>query len=291
MMRRKWVEDETNEDRWMVSYADFITLLFAFFVVMYAISSVNDEKYRVLSETLAEVFDRPEMSIQPIQVGEPAQTASPNVVDLPDAQGFADQEPGDTHLQSSQSDTVSAEGGFTDAQGISLQSNHDWVELNLDASVLFQPGTATLSAQALQMLSTTLPLLNETTLPVTIEGYTDNVPSESDRYPSNWELSAARASAVARYYSVQGVREDRISAVGYGENHPLATNATPTGRAQNRRVVVVIARRAGLSRNLNANTEQTATTLLRERQAPQTDLIVPIRTAEGGLKFSIDPGE
>jgi chemotaxis protein MotB len=284
-MRREVFEDESDTDRWMVSYADFITLLFAFFVVMYAISSVNDEKYRVLSATLAEAFAVDLASPELIQVGEPTLTASPHVVDLPDSTAFADQEYGDTFIEDPVEAAQSLLGGFAAQEGVSIKSNNDWLELKLDASVLFKPGKAALSAAALGLLGGTVDLLKRTKTPVTIEGYTDNVPSESVLYPSNWEVSAARASAVARYFVEQGVRAERIAAVGYGENHPVATNATSLGRAANRRVVVVVARRTDISRNLNAKSQAIA--LVRSAEPQQMDpSVVQVRTAEGGLLFS-----
>ena len=273
-MRRRYVEAENDTDRWMVSYADFITLLFAFFVVMYAISSVNDEKYRVLSATLSETFAVDSASLDPIQVGEPDKAASPHVVDLPESTAFADQEEGDTFVEDPIDAAQSLLGGFAQLEGVSVASNNDWLELSLDANVLFAPGQTSLTS---------------TRNPLTIEGFTDNVPSESQLYPSNWEISSARASSVARFFVSQGVRPERISAVGYGENFPVATNATPDGRAANRRVVVVIARRTDASRNLNANPDGGAFAFL--RSGPQNQLdprVVKTRTPEGGLIFSTE---
>ena len=117
------------------------------------------------------------------------------------------------------------------------------------------------------------------------------MPSESALYPSNWEVSSARASAVARYFVSQGIRAERISAVGYGENFPLATNATPDGRAANRRVVIVLARRMDASRNLNANPGASAFTFARSTAAQEIDDdVVQVRKPDGGLLFSNEPG-
>lgn len=284
-MRRSLVEEEDNAERWMVSYADFITLLFGFFVVMYAISSVNDEKYRVLSATLQEAFAVDAASTDPIPVGEPALAASPHVVDLPDSNAHADMQEGDTFITDPVPEAASLLGGFADLEGASVHSNQDWLELNIDAGVLFEAGSAQLSSRAADTLSEAVTLLQSSDNPVTIEGYTDNVPSSSRLYPSNWELSSARASAVARYFGQQGIRAERLAAVGYGENHPLSTNATPDGRAANRRVVVVIARRAGQSRNLNAAEQATAVV----RSVAEPPLApAPVRTESGGLLFSAD---
>ncbi len=290
-MRRYELDDESNTDRWMVSYADFITLMFAFFVVMYAISSVNDEKYRVLSATLAETFAVDHASNEPIQVGEPTLAASPHVVDLPDSTAYADQEYGNTYIEDPVEAAESLLGGFAQAEGVSIEPNNDWLELSLDASVLFAPGQTALTATAQDLLAATLQLIKQTNNPLTIEGYTDNVPSESAAYPSNWEVSAARASAVARYFVSQGVRAERISAVGYGENFPVATNATPAGRAANRRVVIVLARRLDASRNLNANPSASAFTFARAAETQTLDEdVVQVRKPDGGLLFSNEPG-
>lgn len=290
-MRRFNLDEEADTDRWMVSYADFITLMFAFFVVMYAISSVNDEKYRVLSATLAETFAVDRASTEPIQVGEPALSASPHVVDLPDSDAHADQEFGDTFIKDPVRAAESLLGGFAEQEGVSIQSNNDWLELNLDASVLFAPGKTSLTPAAEALLERSLALLKKTNNPVTIEGYTDNVPSESALYPSNWEVSSARASAVARYFVGQGIRGERISAVGYGENYPLATNATPAGRAANRRVVIVLARRMDASRNLNANPNSSAFTFARTAEPQAIDEeVMQVRKPDGGLLFSNEPG-
>ena len=281
--RKKKVEEPENHERWLVSYADFITLLFAFFVVMYAISSVNDEKYRVLSNTLAETFAVDSASLDPIQVGEPSQAASPHIVDLPDSQAMADQEFGDTYIKDPVEAAESLLGGFAQAEGIAVQSNNDWLEVAVNANVLFAPGKAALTEQAKQLLEPAVTLLRSNQHPVTIEGYTDNVPSASAAMPSNWELSAARASAVARFFVDQGIRAERLSAVGYGENHPIETNATPAGRAANRRVVIVVARRSDLSRNLNAGVSTAAYAPVRTAVDNRAEAsVVQVRTPDGG---------
>ncbi len=289
MQRRDFLEDGDNHERWLVSYADFITLLFAFFVVMYAISSVNEGKYRILSATLTEAFDSTARSLEPIQVGDPLQSASPHVVDVPDAAGFQDPEVGDTHIEPSTEAVAERLAGFVDQNQLTIQANNDWLEISLDAQFLFPAGRAELSASAETLLNETVAFLAEFDNPVTIEGYTDNVPTASPRYPSNWELSAARASTVARYLQQQGIESERLSAVGYGENHPLETNATPDGRARNRRVAIIVARKGNLPRNLNAGTSDSAFAYVRKPQGPDPeDAVQPIRTEAGGLLFTND---
>ena len=282
-IRKDMLEDESNAERWMISYADFITLLFAFFVVMYAISSVNNEKYKVLSDTLAQVFESEATSTDPIQVGEPLLVASPHVVDIPYVDGWADPEEGDTHVTSDDPVEAIENAGFDAEEGISVITNNDWLEITLEGSLLFPGGSATLGSGAQSRLSEVVSILEVHDNPITIEGYTDNVPQEGQLFDSNWVLSGARASAVAKFFVDNGIRRNRISAVGYGENHPIETNATPEGRAQNRRVVIVVARRTDLARN--RNTDTAIATVDRTRQLPEP-LVTPQRTEDGGLIFT-----
>ena len=267
-MRRDQLEDEANADRWMVSYADFVTLLLAFDVDIAA------------------------ASLDPMQTGEPSLAASPHIVDLPDSTALADQEEGNTFMEDPVAAAESLLGGFAELDGVSIESNNEWLEISLDAEVLFDAARTQLSDEARSLLEPAVKLTLSNKNPITIEGYTDNVPVQSSIHPSNWEVSAARASAVARYFVEQGVRAERVSAVGYGENHPIATNATPDGRAANRRVVVVIARRAGGSRNLNADPGTSAFAVVRGAQAPEMDpSVVQMRTPEGGLRFTNESAE
>ena len=280
-MRRRVPEQEENPERWMVSYADFITLLFGFFVVMYAISSVNDEKYRVLSATLKEAFNLEVLSPDLIQVGEPTLAASPHVVDIPDSHAHADTHEGDTFVKDPVEAARSLLGGFAQKEGVTVQSSVDWLELQLTSSLLFAPGQTRLTPSARDVLDELLPVLKASANPITVEGYTDNVTALSDTAATNWLLSAARASAVADYFVRNGIRQERMAAVGYGENHPLETNATPAGRAANRRVVVVVARRSDGARNRNSDAARAPV-----RSATEDEAIEGERTASGGLLFS-----
>lgn len=285
-MRRTLLEDSDNQDRWLVSYADFMTLLFVFFVVMYAVSSVNEDKYRVLSETLNRTFSKKELSLDPIQIGQPTLSASPHVIDIPDTSGFADEEPGDTHIQPSVQKIEEHLAGFIDDDLVRIRENNDWLEVAVQASLLFTTGSTGLSAKARAVLTATAQYLLEFDNPVTIEGYSDNVQA-SGRYASNWELSSARAASVARFLVSAGVERKRLAAVGYGENHPLETNATPAGRAENRRVVIVVARQGNQPRNLNAKGIVSAFAFIRHDEPLQLDeSIRQSRTESGGLIFT-----
>ncbi len=249
MIRRRRVEEEIHHDRWLISYADFITLLFAFFVVMYSISQVNESKYRVLSETLNHAFnDSVPLTLDPIQVGNPQLRADPSVI--PDGgketadhsmtgDGAFDRTADLPQLSDLFEDEFS---DLIDDQIIQVNSNEFWLEIELKASILFDSADAEPSLQAESIFSDVAAILTKFDNPVQVEGFTDSVPIRNTQFPSNWELSAARAAAVVKLLERGEVESSRLSAVGYGEHQPVADNNTSEGRAANRRVVLMIAR-------------------------------------------------
>lgn len=255
MVRRRRAEVHVNQERWLVSYADFITLLFAFFVVMYSISQVNQSKYRVLSETFEHAFNSRQVTpdttfsnptrkvINPIQVGEPALSPAPSAIDVkPDSSGDA-AATGVDQLQEISSLFNERFADLISDELVSVASNELWLQIELKDSILFASGDAEPSLQAQAIFDEIGGILKDYSNPVQVEGYTDNIPISSPRYPSNWELSSARASAIVKLLVARGVAPQRLSAVGYGEFQPVASNEHPDGRAQNRRVALMIARR------------------------------------------------
>ncbi|OZG72866.1 flagellar motor protein MotD [Hahella sp. CCB-MM4] len=251
MMRRKPRHDDSHShERWLVSYADFITLLFAFFVVMYSVSSVNEGKYKVLSETLEGVFNATQKSMNPIQVGQ--QTSSPPKSESPIVQPFESQD----KQPVGGSGNLDAEGALKQMADrfssslkkligdglVSVNANDEWIELSLRNNLLFSSGDAVPVDPAFPLLDSIAAILKDYPNAILVEGFTDNVPIRSPVYPSNWELSAARSSAVVRLLAFGGVDPKRMAAVGYGEFQPIARNDTAEGRQRNRRVVLLIAR-------------------------------------------------
>lgn len=249
MIRRRRVEEEVHHERWLISYADFITLLFAFFVVMYSISQVNESKYRVLSETLNHAFnDSVPLTLDPVQVGDPQLRADPSVI--PDGgEEVADHSmTGDGAFDRTAdlpqlSDLFEDEfSDLIDDEVIQINSNEFWLEIELKASILFDSADAEPSLQAESIFSDVATILKKFDNPVQVEGFTDNVPIRNFQFPSNWELSAARAAAVVKLLERGEVAATRLSAVGYGEHQPVSDNQSSEGRAANRRVVLMIAR-------------------------------------------------
>jgi chemotaxis protein MotB len=289
MLRRPPNHESGNDERWLVSYADFVTLLFAFFVVMYAVARSNHVELAELSRTLSAAFVSTPRSMEPIQVGDPLLAASPHVVDTSAEPGYADVTPGNTEIEPRLERLAEQFAGIDGIEMPEIASDQDWLEISLSAEVLFPAGSATLLPQALPALEEVAAFLGEFDNPVTIEGYTDNVPVTSARFPSNWELSAFRASVVARFLEDRGIERSRISAVGYGENHPVETNATPEGRERNRRVDIIVARHGNLGRNRNAKDQASAFAHVRQAAPAQLDdSIRQVRKSDGGLLFTIE---
>ncbi|MGH1485020.1 MAG: flagellar motor protein MotD [Cellvibrionaceae bacterium] len=245
MRRRPAADININHERWLVSYADFITLLFAFFVVMYSISQVSESKYRVLSATLTEVFNEPKRALEPIQVGELSRSSDPQLIENEvlnreaQSQGAFDKT-ADLPQLSDQFTEQFAD--LIDDKIVQVNSNEYWLQISLNNSILFPLGSVKPTREAYTVLAEVADLLREFNNPIQVEGYTDNVSVSSKQFPSNWELSAARSSSVVKILVEQGISPTRLAAVGYGEHQPIAENETPAGRAQNRRVVLMIAR-------------------------------------------------
>ena len=270
MPRRRREEIHVNHERWLISYADFITLLFAFFVVMYSISQVNESKYRVLSETFVQAFNQPNDAqanpdpatqlspsndvITPVEMGKTAVEQVTNDEQVPI---ISDQAPKDSTQPSNQEDAVKTSDELAqisdlvsekfsqlmDEELIQVSSNELWLQIELKDSILFASGNADPSAQAQAIFDEIAGILKGYSNPIQVEGFTDNVPINSAKFPTNWELSSARASAIVKLLASKGVAPERLAAVGYGEFQPVASNATPEGRAQNRRVAIMVAKR------------------------------------------------
>ena len=249
-MRRQKAEEPDNKERWLVSYADFITLLFAFFVVMYSISSVNEGKYKVLSQTLEGVFNAPEHSIKPIQLDDknkPTKASSSNEhllqpISVIPRNGHSTVGEGGKVLDKIADQVTSKFSGLIANGTISLNQNNDWLEISLRNNILFDSGGVEPTDAAIPIIEKMAKILKQFDNAIMIEGFTDNVPIQTSRIPSNWELSADRSASIVRLMAFEGVDPSRMSAIGYGEYQPIASNATEEGRAKNRRVVLLISK-------------------------------------------------
>jgi chemotaxis protein MotB len=240
-LRRKRV-DRDNHERWLISYADFITLLFAFFVVMYAISSVNEGKYKTFGLSLDSAFGT--TSPKP---GEPGvihlteqEAYLKNIVDRRNARMAEQQRKQNERMQNLVSTLNQVMDTFVKNGQMTVTLTNRGVMLDINASTLFAQGDAALAVVAQKTLSDVAKVLVDGEQSIEVEGHTDNTPIRTPLYPSNWELSSARASSVVRLFIEQGVASKRLTVVGSAENRPVLSNDSAEGRTRNRRVTITV---------------------------------------------------
>jgi chemotaxis protein MotB len=271
MARKHKHEDHTNHEAWAIPYGDLVTLLLAFFVVMYALSTINEGKFRVLSDSLQAAFRGVPKTLEPVQVGEKARGSGADIAvsivqqatvagqprQLLEAITLGEQLGKDARKRpekTSGGDQVivpPALGRVADeiekalaplvaADMIAVRRDATWVEVEIRTDILFASGVAKLSDAALPPLTILAETLAKYPNPVRVEGHTDNRPINTSTFPSNWELSAARAASVVHLFAKGGVDPARLAVIGLGQFRPAQSNDTPEGRNANRRVLIVI---------------------------------------------------
>jgi chemotaxis protein MotB len=243
MRRRREDDDHENVDRWLVSYADFITLLFAFFVVMYAISQVNEGKYRILSDALNSAFRNVPGTTSSASAEISPYSAIPMQIPLRRPVNFRNEElkrQAREKLHNAAGEIRQALAPLVQQGLVRIFEGANGVTIEINASVLFQPGEARLDPSAVRVLSEVAKILAPTAFPLTVEGHTDSLPINTPQFPSNWELSGSRASSVVRLFIDRGVTPQRLTATGHADQRPVADNASAEGRARNRRVAITM---------------------------------------------------
>jgi chemotaxis protein MotB len=251
-MKRRKINDEDagGHERWLLSYADFITLLFAFFVVMYASSSLNKSKYQQVTDALSQAFDKPKNKQDVNQISglsnSGGQVISKPFVDDPLAISKAKKEKikaENKKINILINALVQALSPMINTGKIKVMQTSKGVRIDIHDSVLFAPGSAHINNQdAMNTLQLIAPLLNSSGQAIEIEGHTDNIPIKNLTFASNWELSAIRATSVLNVFSQSGIADERLSAIGYGASRPVDSNESDVGRASNRRVSIMILR-------------------------------------------------
>lgn len=281
--RRKRHDEPHNHEAWAIPYADLLTLLLAFFVVMYAISQVNEGKYRILSDSLVAAFRGSPRTLEPIQVGEkqvgsgsdikmsvvqpgtlqgqPRQLleAVPIAEDKPHRNGPRTLSkdgrplpgpPGNdaSHLLPKVADDVeTAMQDLVKEKQVVVRRYGDRVEIEIRTDILFQSGSTALSGRSAEIIARLADTLAPFPNALRVEGHTDNVPIRTVAHRSNWELSAARAATVVLLMSERGIPPQRLAVLGFGEFRPISTNSTADGRNINRRVLLVVTGSDGLN--------------------------------------------
>jgi chemotaxis protein MotB len=239
-MAKKKHEEHENHERWLVSYADFITLLFAFFVVMYSVSSVNEGKYRTVSDSIKAALN-PINSVPSSRLPFAVGGAKPATITSDMASA------GDPVIRRMREIMLRINPNLRgDVSEVKIvETGHGTIMISLPESILFQSGEARVRSEALPFLKALSEILIEMDRHIRILGHTDNVPIRTAQFPSNWELSAGRAVMVVRIFAeLYGVPAAHLSAIGLADAKPIADNDTPEGRTKNRRVEIIILEKA-----------------------------------------------
>ncbi len=270
MARKKKHEELLIHEAWAIPYGDLVTLLFALFTVMYAMSSVNEGKYRVLSDSLVAAFRGAPKTTTPITVEkassgkggdqrligvrptalmklrDPRPTMPAERKESPDA---ADPRAKETHgagldpkfaLFKMADEVRKALQGLIDQKVVDVRQNANSLEVEIKTDILFPSGVASVAPGAVPVINKVADILKPFPNAIRVEGHTDNRPISTSVFPSNWELSAARAANVVQLFTKEGVDPLRMQVLGLGEFRPVASNDSAEGRNANRRVVIVV---------------------------------------------------
>jgi chemotaxis protein MotB len=247
-MRRDRRRSYGSHDRWLVSYADFITLMFAFFVVLYASSKADQKKQQQVSQAIDSAFHslgffsdsaRKRAALKDISVISRDTPVTPlNIVMGEDVLAPVQVK---EDLESVQKDMEKMLSDEIAEHTVSIRMGKEGLIISLREAGFFSSGSATPRADTLPVLRKIASALGKTSYDLRIEGHTDDVPIHNEEFDSNWELSSARATRLARIFlATHDLAPEHLSTAGYAEFHPVATNTTPVGRAENRRVDVVV---------------------------------------------------
>ena len=284
MARKKKHEEHVNAEAWAIPYGDLVTLLFALFTVMYAMSSVNEGKFRVLSDSMIAAFHGAPKSMQPVNVGDKqpgkggdkplvgvSPTALMKIANKKPSGGDLTprdptQAPGYDHgdapgaLIRMERQVQDAMQALIDAKMVTVKRDNMWLEIEINTDILFPSGAGEFSSAAEPVLDKLAEVLKPFPNPIRVEGHTDNRPIRTASFPSNWELSAARAASVVHQFTKAGIDPLRLEIVGFGEFRPRQANDSVDGRNANRRVSVLV---------LESVSPGQATTAMASDQTPQ----------------------
>ncbi len=259
--RKKAVEEESRHAAWAIPYGDLVTLLFAFFVVLYAVSSVNEGKYRALSSTLFTEFNgqKPPGTAAgsapgsllvsraaaspagaPLAADSHAIFADTATVTRQQAEEIARSQAESLALDKVANGISTAMSDLIRSNLVIVRRNGTTIEVEIRTDILFPSGSATLSPTAVEVIRKLAQSLAALPNPVRVEGHTDSQPIDTAAFPSNWELSSARAASVVHLIANSGIDPARLSVIGRAQYSPAQSNATVAGRNANRRVLIAI---------------------------------------------------
>ena len=282
MARKKKHEEHVNAEAWAIPYGDLVTLLFALFTVMYAMSSVNEGKFRVLSDSMIAAFHGAPKSMQPINIGKKqpgkggdkllvgvtptalikikSESTAPPGADLTPRTPAAERNfphenlPGALiRMERAVQDAMQA---LIDAKLVTVRRENMWLEIEINTDILFPSGASDFAPAAEPVLDKLAEVLKPFPNPIRVEGHTDDRPIRTAAFPSNWELSAARAASVVHQFTKEGIEPLRLEIVGFGEFHPRQPNTSAEGRNANRRVAILVLEEVVPSSAVTARTSE-----------------------------------
>jgi chemotaxis protein MotB len=305
--RRHYVEHE-NVHRWLVSYADYMTLLFALFVVLYAMAMVNEKPFVTITESVGRVFqadnEQPEnrghgddiLNVNTSKTNKRLygnsilDIAGPQLLDGEQSLSNISHSQVGTNLTSLEEELHAALYELVKSGYAQLQVDGDWLEIELNSGLLFPSGSSSTTNSATNILAVIYEVLDEVTNFVRVRGYTDNQAINTEIFSSNWELSVYRATSVLRVLENLGMNPARMAIEGYGQYYPSADNATAQGREKNRKVVVAISK-YGLEKSnllyaptISVKDVKPITKII--EPAEQGDEIKIIRLENGGIRIT-----
>lgn len=257
MSRRKRIPEHPNHERWLVSYADFITLLFAFFVVLYSTAQVDKRKAGQVAQAIQAAFQQlgvfessnkklpmsesEAMPLEKVQAVENIVRSADYRQLAPPMEGVPNNGALPKSMKDIRGELEKALAPEIQRGEVELQVRREGLVVSLREAGFFDSGSATLRIGSEEAVSRLAAVLISRTEPIRVEGHTDTVPIHTSRFTSNWELSTARATEMIRLFITRyGFQSPRLSAAGYAEFHPSVGNNTPEGRARNRRVDIVV---------------------------------------------------
>ncbi len=230
MAKKKKCPEEVSE-KWAIPYADFLTLLLCLFIALFAMAQAGKQAALEYAQAFAKAFG---MRLVPFEESLPKQILPQPVVPRSEPTEKGRRIQRQIRELEEMLKRMGLEGEFKVSYEVI------GIRLILQERILFPSGSAEIKPETYPILDKLYEILKDLPNPVEVEGHTDSIPISTEKFPSNWELSTARASSIVRYFIAKGINPERLKASGYADTKPIASNATPEGRAQNRRVEIVI---------------------------------------------------
>lgn len=305
--------EKSDAERWLVSYADYMTLLFALFVVLYSMSTMEREQFKKLQDTISKVFvettEKKETGIQGQSVqpdiypqsdfelygsGVEEATGPSLLADNPKLEQIDSTKLG-SPLLGIQKDMNRALRSLVESGVAEVTLDEDWLTIELSSGMLFSSGSARTNSSASAVMTELTAILKQTNNFIRVRGYTDSVPISTEQFPSNWELSVTRAASIVRLLEELGVAPQRMAIEGYGQHSPFAENSTAQGRSQNRKVVIALSKYAyepvAVEPPKPAELETELDQAAEEAAQQEQNKIRVIRLPHGGIRITTRPPE